>query len=211
MLRDLMFGHHSYMRDIVRWSARHRIFNESNAEHTFNALVYTEGICDYLNQLARKACCGKKGAEYKYPVVNTLRAMRIMLHHDIDETVTGDVMRGAKNADPRLRKVYHDWAEAVCRIKLPEWVFKVWLAQFDGTPEAQVVQLADWVSGLQYMATEAMLGNRWLTTVAENVINDIKNMRKELPICKPLMGEVEELTYNILAEISDGKIQKPEG
>jgi len=196
MLQELMFGHHSFMRDIIRFSARHRIFHESDAEHTFNVVVYTEKICEYLNR--------------DRPVVDMLLAMRIALHHDLDETITGDILRTAKNISEKLEQMQHEWTIEICKAALPRWLFNIWFRQFEGSPEAQVVQLADWLSGLQYMALEAELGNNWLVLVKQYVLADLKKLIPALPACAPIMPEVEVLTCGILNEVSNGKLSNAE-
>jgi len=197
MLQELMFGPHSSMRDIIRFSVRHRIFDESDAAHTFNVIVYTEKICEYLN--------AQKGS-----AIDTLLAMRIALHHDIDEVITGDIMQPAKRINEKLKKELREWTIQVCRATLPAWLFNIWVQQFDESPEAQVVRLADWLSALQYMASEAQCGNNWLCSVSGDVLDELRELRRALPACAPIMPEVEALTYEILLEVNNEKVSNPQ-
>ena len=90
LLKELLLGSLSRLKNIVRFSNSHKIIHESVAEHSFSTAVYALVLGEELR---------RGGLE-----INVELAVKRALLHDIEESCSGDYIRTFKHSDPDLMK-----------------------------------------------------------------------------------------------------------
>ena len=154
MLRGLLLGSSSRLKNITRFSNSHRIMDESVAEHSFGTALY----CLVLGTELRH-----KGLK-----IDVELAVKRALIHDIEESHSGDFIRTFKHSDPDLAKAIERAAAKFAHILFGEMASKfvaieltqLWEDAKDRTLEGMLVEFADFLSVVSYMLREVSMGNR---------------------------------------------------
>lgn len=158
-LEKLLLGSSSRLKNIVRFSNSHRIQDESVAEHSFSTALYSLVIGEDLRD---------QGVE-----INVELAVKRALLHDIEESHSGDFIRQFKHSDPILKeaieKASEKFAVQLFREMSPQGatkLLKLWANAKERTCEGMLVEFADFLSVLAYIAREVKMGN--MSILVEN-------------------------------------------
>lgn len=133
--------------EIIRYSGKHKLKEESVAEHSFMTAVNVIRFCE-LAELPN---------EVKY------KATTLAVLHDIDEAKMGDVPFDAKK-DSTTKKAFEEF-ERTFTISNEGYYSKRYgedskeILQDEDTLETRIVKLCDALSVMQYANREAMMGN----------------------------------------------------
>ncbi len=158
------------MAHIHRFSNRPQHFPESVAEHSFYVTYFASLLCYFL----------KKSGES----IDELRAIKIALVHDMEEAVSGDiigpfkhyneeVMRAIKKVNQEtIKEVFEDLPD-----ELNSELVNLWQEDTrQETKEAQVVKLADKISGLSKAYEEVKGGNEFFKLVYEKHLKELQDL-----------------------------------
>lgn len=140
------------MASVFRFSALPVHHRESVAEHTF-----------YVSILALILAQDLIKRELK---VNTNVLLQRCIAHDLDESLTGDIIRPFKHSDPELHQRIQTAAEdeiGTQYAQLPggKSIFKAWREAKSDDIEGRILDFADVWSVYLYFYREARLGNRF--------------------------------------------------
>lgn len=184
-VNEVMFGKIGRLKDTFRYSAQPVISRENVAEHSF----WTAMI----------------GITIAYEVSgNQLMVSRVALKaivHDIEECMTGDLVRDMKYANPDTREaIAKVEKEFIGRLLTPmeetgQRILNEWRDAKDNTMAGQIVRLSDTLSVIQYCTKEMELGNTNLV--------DIKNACSSLIGNMKLIQSLEDVAYHALDETED--------
>jgi 5'-deoxynucleotidase YfbR-like HD superfamily hydrolase len=144
-VKSLIHTQFNALRQIIRFATRPRLHNESVAEHSFYVVLYVLEIARWL-----------KDHSDLYIDIHELVLMAI--YHDLDEAITGDLMRAFKQTDSVTEQLEYCITTAIKAHLDPE-SFKHWADQKDGSLEAEILYISDWLVGIRYMFLEAEMGN----------------------------------------------------
>ena len=138
------------MAHINRFSSMPLHHYETVAEHSFFVALYAYGIAIDL----------ELSAQAKYLVLAKA------LVHDIDESITGDIIRPFKHSSAGLESAISKATDekiqqALLDVSNGGYLYYIWRNAKDTTLEGSIVHLADYWSVVEYSKREWMLGNRW--------------------------------------------------
>ena len=157
-LRSLLRGNVNRLRYVVRFSTCHRAHDESVAEHSYYVSLYC--------LLIGKALWMSGFHEFS---MSSLLGRALI--HDLEEARTGDIPRPFKHSNPLLKDGIDQAGgiamAQVMRDLLPEAdaerYVNTWEHAKDDSFEGRILQFADFLSVLSYLAHEAMSSNRTIT------------------------------------------------
>lgn len=168
ILKDLLLGSSSRLKNIIRFSNSHRIQDESVAEHSFSTALYCLVIGEELRQQGLK--------------IDVELAVKRALVHDIEEAHSGDFIRTFKHSDPELSKAIDRAAEKFAKTLFKEMspnvckpLYDLWHHAKDHTMEGMLVEFADFISVLSYVLREASMGNRCLLEENASTLGEYSN------------------------------------
>ena len=147
-VEQIMYGDLSRMRHVFRYSAQPVITRENVAEHSF------------WTALIAMTIAGELGHRHLFGEV----AKRALLH-DIEETLTGDLVRSMKYFDVDTRaaiaKVEVNFASKLFDSlgQVGRSFHEIWTLAKDKTLAGRIVGLADLLCVLSYVEHERILGN----------------------------------------------------
>jgi 5'-deoxynucleotidase YfbR-like HD superfamily hydrolase len=162
MIRELLQGR---MRRVVhtrRFSGHPLLRQETVAEHSYLTAHYA--LCIAISCVRE----GSRDIDY-----GKLLSRAIM--HDVDEAVSGDLLRPIKYSSPEFRamweKISKDAMYGLCReMDMPE-LYPIWEHAKDDSLEGEILALADLISVHGYLQEEIAMGN----TLA------LKSLRESVP------------------------------
>lgn len=132
---------------------------ENVAEHSFYCILYASLIArDLIAQ----------GLE-----VNHEQVMVKALHHDLEEAMTGDIIRSFKYTTPELRAEIQKAGEIHMQELTKQLgdakdiTYTSWATSKDDSIEGHIVKLADQLCLVAYLREEILSGNRHLIPVAK--------------------------------------------
>lgn len=138
---------------VIRFSNQMRIKDESVAEHSFHTAMYSMILADLEISMGNE--------------VNVEKLLRACLLHDLEESMTGDILHGFKYSDPELLKNMKKMGEEFYKNiagNLPSGMSKryveIWKNAKDETIEGRILEAADKVEALIYSMEEYSLGNK---------------------------------------------------
>lgn len=178
-LNEVMFGKLSRLKDTWRYSAQPVIARENVAEHSFwTAIISAVIAMEIAPNLAKEV---------------TFRA----LFHDIEECMTGDLVRDMKYASPEIRaailkvetKFVDNLISNMGRVGVQ--IRDVWSNAKDDTLAGRIVSIADALSVISYCTKEQELGNTNLREIRIACLRLIDN-KKLGPVGDPLSEIVWE-------------------
>lgn len=161
--------------DIRRLSAVDRFSSipvsvkETVAEHSFWVTLYAAAIYRFL-----------ESPDHLYgPLL--LRAVT----HDLEECISGDIVRPLKYSTPELKEEVDRASEMLLNRMVPEEILDL---RKELVPPGEdwdyincVVKAADWLSLFQYMRREAARGNREIIPFYNRMIRDLSEAAKQAP------------------------------
>jgi 5'-deoxynucleotidase YfbR-like HD superfamily hydrolase len=165
---------------VRRWSQIHCTREESSLEHT-----------------AAVALIALKIGTSITIEVNTAELLTKALLHDMEETITGDIMTPVKYANPEITaaiKKYEKECAAEVSTIFGSWSYYYWENSKDDSIEGQIIKIADKASVVYKYRQEIALGNTSFLQYEENIWNALHQIKMETPI--------EEL-HTIINELMD--------
>ena len=158
---ELLFDYK--LSDLVRYNHRHKIKNETVAEHSYYVALFCLKICTY----------------YGFDGDTTSRILTKALLHDLPEIETSDIPYDVKKNIPAITKLletaemsfYERHYPALC-----ETLFN------ENALEDAVVKYADALSVMQYCLNELELspGNKDFLAIKQNTTERLDKLRKEI-------------------------------
>lgn len=192
----MLSGDIQRMADTFRWPTIPVLKKESSAEHSYYVALYSLMIADDLDHRGIKVNFGK------------LLARALM--HDVDEAVSGDMLRGFKYADRRLPPLVHkvcrgllkETLDDLCGSAFSKRLLDTWEQSKDSaTLEGTIVQAADFLSSLAYVFREVLMGNKMISRFEKEVRGCLRTFAKKLGADHPLapyLEQIEELDASCL-------------
>ncbi len=168
---------------VRRWSQIHCTREESSLEHT---------AATGLIALKIAADCPFE--------VNVARLLTKALLHDMEETITGDIMTPVKYHNPEITKAIKDFedesAKEVAKV-FGDWAYEFWRDAKDVTIEGQIVRIADKASVVYKYRQEIALGNSSFLQYEENIWNALHDIKMDVttefhPYIHQLMDILQE-------------------
>lgn len=167
---------------VIRFSNQMRIKDESVAEHCYHMALYAMILADIEESFGNK--------------IDTEKILRSCLLHDLEESMTGDILHGFKYSDPELLKNLKKMgAEFYKKIisNLPEKIsneyIKIWENSKSDDIEGKIVEAADKIEALIYSIEEYSLGNKNFKTKIDGITKLLENM--DLKSVKIILQELE--------------------
>ena len=171
-----MVEKYSRLGSVTRFSTIPNMCGESVAQHTANVAALTMLISDYLTE---------------YDVeIDSLKAIKMSLWHDIEEIVSGDILGPLKQG-----KLGDELAEM--NVKNVSYLFDsigapynldIWREYVEGkTLEARVVKLADFISLIIHAIKESQCGNKYFRVVIVEVGADLASYLEKAELNDPLI------------------------
>lgn len=162
-IKGLIHTQFNALRQIIRFATRPRLHNESVAEHTFYVVLYVLEIFEWLKEQATSHIDAMR--------IDIEKLIMMAVHHDLDESITGDLMRAFKQT-ASVAKQLDECITTAIKVHLDPTSFAHWNNQKDGSLEAEIVYLADWLVGVRYMFLEADMGNVALLRIGHQLIEE---------------------------------------
>lgn len=181
MALDEFFMTERNLDKVVRFSNQRKIKDESVAEHSFHTALYAMILADMEISFGNK--------------VDVEKVLRCCLVHDLEESMTGDILHGFKYSNPELlrnmKKMGAEFYEKIVS-DLPEYISKkyvdLWKQSKEDTIEGRIVEAADKLEALMYSIEEYSLGNRNFKAL----IKGIKELLEEIDL-KSLKTVLKEI------------------
>lgn len=156
---------------VVRFSATTRIKDESVSEHSFHTALYAMILADLEEELGNK--------------IDKEKVLRTALLHDLEESLTGDVIYSLKYSQKNLTREIKKIGEILLKRvlnTLPEKIsqkyLKLWISAKDkSTLEGRIIDAADKLEGLVYTMNELSLGNKFLKKARETYPKLLKALK----------------------------------
>lgn len=160
-LEDMLNGTLRRSSHVFRYSSLPTHNKESVAEHTFYVAAYSMFLAEAINM--------------RFGVSIDLRKLMYgSLLHDLDETLTGDIIQPFKYSSPEIKSAIDMQAERSMKILLNglgmQHLYDEWMFAKDGTLEGSIVVLADHASVVSYCLEERKLGNGYANEPLKNVM-----------------------------------------
>jgi 5'-deoxynucleotidase YfbR-like HD superfamily hydrolase len=163
--------HERNLDKVIRFSAKGRIKDQTVAEHIFHASLYAMIMADLEIKMGNK--------------VDVEKLLRSTLIHDLEESLTGDIIFDFKHSDEKVaqdikdlgRKFFEDMTA-----HLPENLSKKYVdlwanAKDENTLEGRIMHAADRFEALAYALEEQEIGNKNFDIIIEKLIEGLKDMK----------------------------------
>jgi len=158
-LEELLCGDTRQMSSVIRYSSLPHGRGENVAEHSFYVAFYALIIAKDLEQDGQKI-------DYEKLLVSALL-------HDLDEAITGDIIRTVKYSSKELRDRLGMVAEFYCKRTLAKFkvakieeLFSCWdHARDPESLEGCILQLCDMLSVIAYCVERIKSGNVFMQTI----------------------------------------------
>lgn len=174
-LSNLLTGAHMNLKNIVRMGIYPRVTDETVAEHSFYVAFFTLVLGSEHNE-------NIKGTDARK--INIERAVTKALLHDLEESVTGDIINSYKHCNRDLKTKMDienlNVCATVCRglsahSSVNALVYTRWrFAKDPGTIEGKLVNFCDWLSWLSLLHKEFSMGNKIAIENMQRVRDDAK-------------------------------------
>lgn len=159
---------------IIRFSAQMRIKDESVSEHSFYTAFYAMILADLEEKIFKNK-------------VNKESVLKTALLHDIEESLTGDIIHSFKHIDKNLNKEINRLSQKFLdnlMDNLPEKIAKeykiLWKQAKDTTKiEGKIIEAADKLEGLIYSLNEQALGNKEFEKIIKWYQRELKILELE--------------------------------
>lgn len=162
-IRDLIYTRFNALRQIIRFATRPRLHDESVAEHSFYVVLCSMEIWQWLKDRSESLIDAMR--------VSLEKLVLMAVYHDLDEAITGDLMRAFKQTPTVARQLDECITEAI-KAHLNTCSFNIWTSQKDNSLEAEIVYMSDWLVGVQYILLEADMGNVALLKIGLPLIEE---------------------------------------
>lgn len=189
-LAMMLNGRTRRVSHVVRCSGVPKIRSELVAEHSYYTTYYS-----YL--LARDLMT--QGIE-----VDIGKLLSRSVVHDLDESVTGDVVRGVKYRDHEMKSKWDNVANEVVKDigdELGIDIFEDWSTAKDHSVEGQILKFADLVSVTAYFMEELECGNRHMLVTLKENFNFISEWYRSgdiIPEIRQYVMKIRTLIFQVL-------------
>ena len=188
-LIKFIFEHHTRLSCILRFNNTPRIVSENVAEHSYYVAFLSMLIGDYLEN---------KGVK-----VDKLKLIQMGLLHDIEESISGDILAPIKQG--MFKKVLDK--ENIRNIKLlmiglesGKKYSRLWREVVDEkTLEAKIIKLIDRMSCIIYCIREIHLGNKYFRAILECEATNILKYSKRIPFATEFITEAVNYILSYLS------------
>jgi len=160
---------------VVRFSNQSRIHDESVAEHSYHVAMYAMILADLEISFGNK--------------VDVEKLLRSSLIHDLEESMTGDILHGFKYSDPELlknmKKMGAEFYDKIIK-NLPDELYqkysKLWKESKSSDIEGKILEAADKIEALMYSIEEYSLGNKNFKAMIDQILKlldeiDLKSLK----------------------------------
>ena len=174
---------------VRRWSQIHCAREESSLEHTAAVALIALKIGSRISL-----------------EVNTAELLAKALLHDMEETITGDIMTPIKYHPALIgavKDMEKDAAKKVSSI-FGDWAYHYWETAKDDTIEGYIIRIADKAAVVYKYKQEIALGNTSFFQYEQNIWEALHNIKMETPI--PELHQIINELMDILQEESDGSV-----
>ena len=151
---------------VIRFSNQMRIKDESVAEHSFHTAMYAMILADLEVSMGNR--------------VDTEKVLRCCLVHDLEESMTGDILHGFKYSDPELLKNMKKMgAEFYKNIvgnlpgDMPKKYEGLWSDAKAASIEGEIVEAADKIEALIYSIEEYSMGNKIFRPIIDGLVKTL--------------------------------------
>lgn len=176
------------MAKVSRWSQAHCQKEESTLEHTAAVAFIALKIGTTISM-----------------EVNVAELLTRALVHDMEESITGDIMTPIKYNNPELtaelKKMEKTAAKQVSSI-FGEWAFDYWVASKDDSIEGQIIRIADKACSVYKIKLESSLGNDGFKHYEENVWQALYEIKLSTTY-KELIPIIHEIMDYLLEKEND--------
>lgn len=167
---------------VIRFSNQSRIKDESVAEHSFHTALYAMILADMEISMGNK--------------VDVEKIIRSCLLHDLEESMTGDVIHGFKYSDPELlkniRKMGAEFYRNIVK-NLPDDMAEKYIGIWENSKgddmEGRIVEAADKIEALIYSIEEYSLGNKNFKEKIDGILELLAEI--DLKSAKIILRELE--------------------
>jgi len=160
---SMLFGYNRRLSHIRRFSSFPVIRTENVAEHTHYVLFYSMLIAHEIESL---------GDAIDWRLLTTSVSI-----HDLDESLSGDVIRHVKRFSPVLHREWKKMSKEMVQIlsdDLGIQFVKYWESDKDlNCVEGQIIALSDFLAVLSYTMEEYYTGNQYMGLVVQKVLNNL--------------------------------------
>jgi 5'-deoxynucleotidase YfbR-like HD superfamily hydrolase len=185
-LEELLNGSTRQMSHVIRYSSLPHGRGENVAEHTFYVVFYCLLIAKDLE---------KEGYQIDY-----YRLLISAVIHDLDEAITGDIIRPVKYSSEELRDMLERVANIYCRhtlrklnVEEAEKIYDLWeKARDPATIEGQILQVCDMLSVIAYCIERIRSGNAYMQTILRGAYDNFLS-RLKTPVYLRYAPQIEEL------------------
>lgn len=159
------------MSSVIRFSARKRVKDENVAEHSFHVAMYAMILADMEKGFGNK--------------VNTEKLLRSAIIHDLEESLTGDIIYDFKHSDKKLsqeiKRIGLGFYQNLMK-NLPKDISKEYVELWENqkqmnTIEGKILFAADKLEALFYALEEISLGNKNFKVVAKGLMDTVKDLK----------------------------------
>lgn len=199
-IEELVTGEFMRMAFISRYSSVPHLRDESVAEHSWTVSFYSMVIA--LDIRRRK--CGN-------PDMSKLLSRTIV--HDLDESLSGDLLRSFKYGYPELKRLMEEASKqalvpAIGKLGSTSTdfheIFKHWEMAKENDLEGYIVQISDLLSVVAYCWRERAMGNVLISPVLKEVVMWLESKMQDLPqdsrdIFKPYYDGAANLARSALS------------
>jgi 5'-deoxynucleotidase YfbR-like HD superfamily hydrolase len=164
-------SHERNLDKVIRFSAKGRIKDQTVAEHLYHTSLYAMIMADLETQMGNK--------------VDVERVLRSTLIHDLEESLTGDIIFDFKHSDEKVaediknlgRKFFEDMV-AHLPGNVSEKYTELWVnAKDENKIEGRIMHAADRFEALAYAMEEKEMGNKNFDIVIEKLVKELKNIK----------------------------------
>lgn len=207
-LAELLAGDTRQMSSVIRYSSIPHGRGENVAEHSYYVVFYALLIAKDME---------KEGYKIDY-----YKLLVSAIIHDLDEAITGDIIRPVKYSSEQLRDMLGEVANIYCRHTLrkldleeAEKLYDLWeRARDPKTVEGQILQVCDMLSVISYCIERIRAGNSFMQTILRGAYeNFLKNLKTPVylkykdqidALCKKYYGNAEPQLMLLIDEMHGG-------
>lgn len=157
-IREMLIGHPTRLRYVVRFSTCHKVHPENVAEHSYYVALYAMLIADWCDAIPGQSV----------PMIDHYTLMRKAILHDLEEAITGDVNRIFKYSLPEVKEALdcgaeYAFATLTCALTDDESAASdyqdTWKRCKDDSVEGRIIKFCDYLAVLSYMTQELTNAN----------------------------------------------------
>ncbi|HLC39912.1 MAG TPA: YfbR-like 5'-deoxynucleotidase [archaeon] len=181
--------HERKLDKVIRFSAHPRVKDQTVSQHIFHVSLYAMVLADLERQ---------NGNE-----VNVEEVLRGALLHDLEESLTGDIIYDFKHRDEHMARQIKEMGKQFLEQivgNLPEEISTrytlLWQDAKNERIEGKILKAADKLEALAYCEEEIRIGNKYFERIAGKLKEELKGLR---------MKSVDSVLQNW--ETADAKIE----